>query len=206
MRYLIYFCWIISYCYSQYYWPVTNVYTRQCNSTFCEYRYNTNPDFRHFHEGIDIYPVDNSNEVVSTWDGGFEVEDIRSLGNNYGYAVTIQHYNFTVANNETTWIEQPHGSRYLHMHTDPNIHLDKGAKYSDDVPIIENSTFYNNHLHFEIRVPAPIGSDYQNALNPMGVDATLCPDDNDVPILLALYADGSTDQSNHHQGDAVINS
>jgi len=194
-----------AFCFAQdYHWPLTNVFDQTCNSTFGEYR-SGNPN--HFHEGIDIYPADNSNDVICTWGSygaGYEVEEI-SGPHTDGYYVTIQHYNFTVNGSETTWIEQAHGSRYLHMTADPMLHLSVNHRYSDDVPIIENSTFYNDHLHFEIRAPAPVSSDYQDALNPMNVDANLCPDDANAPSLLALYADGSTDQSNHHQGDAVIN-
>lgn len=206
MRYIILVGMLAFCCYGQYYWPVTDVFTRECNSTFGEYRYNTNPIYRHFHEGIDIYPVSSGNTVISTWWGGYEVEKIIFLGGTFGYAVTIQHYNFTVEGSETTWVEQNYGSRYLHMNTDPRLHLSENHRYPDDVYIIENSYFYNNHLHFEIRSPAPVGSDYQDALNPMFVDANLCPGDDNKPLLLALYADGSTEQSNHHQGDAVINS
>jgi hypothetical protein len=192
---------IACYCYGAYRWPVSNALYHYCNGTFGEYRYSSNPLYRHFHEGIDIWGVNTLDIIKCTWIGGFEVEEILDLGSGYGYAVTVQHYDFI---RETTWVEQNRGSRYLHMLNDPHWDYDEYEIYGDWMPIAHDTYFYNNHLHFEIREPAPAGGDYQDAINPMFVDDNLCPDDGYKPVLFFLYVDGSTDQSHHHQGDAII--
>lgn len=170
-----------------YYWPldpyVSDWYSR---GTFCEYREGPPT---HFHEGIDI-PASGSFPVVSSATYSFKCIDFGDLPYNMGKFVTVQHYE---VNGQTTAVDE--GSRYLHMGT-INSDLQREQIYID-APIATNTSFWEDHLHFEMRDPAPVFNDDKNSFNPFSIYAP--PDEHD-PYLDYLYVDGST----QHQGDATI--
>jgi len=86
------------------------------------------------------------------------------------------------------------------MTSEPNLAV--GKIYLRSRLIAENTTFYNNHLHFEIRRPEPESgsANYKNSCNPFVVDTALRTSDGQGPNLDYLFVDGDT----AHQGDATI--
>ncbi len=172
-----------------YYWPLPEL-SDKCNGTFCEYRVGPPA---HFHEGIDI-PTGVSWYTVWSATYAFKCIKIGYLnGGTHGRYVTIQHYE------DDGQASCDEGSRYLHMwNINPN--LSEGTVYINvNISPPQGTGFWNEHLHFELREPAPVVNDDKNSFNPFMYYSLT---DNDAPFLDYLYADGSTD----HQGDATINS
>jgi len=190
--YLFILCCFFSFSSAQgYMWPLWPVSERYCRGTFCEYR-SGNPN--HFHEGIDIPAYSSGYYVYATTD---TFQYIGRESTSYGWIVTVQHY---TQSGSSQW-PLDEGSRYIHMNdVEP---LSQWAVYIGQ-PLAINITFHDNHLHFEMRWPAPVGvvglENIFNAYNPF-IEEVLCPpNDGYKPDLDYFYVDGST----QHQGDATI--
>lgn len=169
-----------------YTWPLYPVLDQYVSGVFCEYR-STN----HFHEGIDIPASGGGYYVYATTDTFKYIGSFPYLA---GYGLIVQHY--TEYNNAQMILDE--GSRYIHV-TAYNQNLTEGQVYVGE-PLAENIQLDDNHLHFEMREPAPIIDDEKNARNPFK-NENLSPVDEDVPYVDFLFVDGDPG----HYGNATIN-
>ncbi len=155
-----------------YNWPLYPVLERYCRGTFCEYR----P--AHFHEGIDI-PAERSGYTVYATTDSFKY--IGREYNDIGWIVCLEHYGQSGSNQ----VSLNEGSRYIHMNN-IDLTLENGQIYIFR-PIAQNTSFLDNHLHFEMREPAPTGvwgpANIKNSFNPFAINA-LCAPDNQAPFLV----------------------
>jgi hypothetical protein len=125
VKYIIVICVCISYCCGEYSWPVANTSSRNCNGTFGEYRFYSDPAKRHFHEGIDIR-ADSSDQKkydVISITSCFEItHNPDSFG--YAYIVKTRYYQ----DDSVTAVDPAQGSRHIHMYEINDSLGDSGVK------------------------------------------------------------------------------